>query len=422
MRILIISNLYPPYYVGGYELGCYEAVEWLKASGHQVEVLTSTYGVDEFRYEHGIYRWFRLQVLEAKKTDGLSGFMQLFLIEIEAYLAIKKLFFNFNPDLVYIWNPINIPVSLISFIQRYETPICYFVFDHWLSKWQAEKMQNPWFLMWHRPPKRILSKLGKNLTRFLLKKIGLTLSPNSLNLCCVHFASHYLKDITLQADQSLEHAQVIHWGIKINKYAYKQASSIPHRLLYVGQLVHHKGVHTVIQALSYIVNQKKYPSISLTIAGGTTTPDYEAYVKELVSSLSLEKNVDFIGLIPHEHLISIYQQHDILVFPSVWEEPFGITLLEGMASGLPVVSTANGGSREIVKDEINALTFPKENAELCASKVMRLLDNPELFETLRLNARLEVERQFDFDETMKSIEICLCQTLAKSRDNHNLSE
>ena len=57
MKILVVTNFYPPHYVGGYELGCRDVVEGLRQRGHKVDVLTSTWGVDRPLQEGGVHRW-----------------------------------------------------------------------------------------------------------------------------------------------------------------------------------------------------------------------------------------------------------------------------------------------------------------------------------------------------------------------------
>ena len=89
-------------------------------------------------------------------------------------------------------------------------------------------------------------------------------------------------------------------------------------------------------------------------------PDYDKEIELLVRSLGLERSVRFTGLIPRERLPEIYKQHGTLIFPSVWDEPFSITLLEAMSSGLAVVGTTTGGSAELLADGVNALTFPRQ--------------------------------------------------------------
>jgi len=145
----------------------------------------------------------------------------------------------------------------------------------------------------------------------------------------------------------------------------------------------------------------------LTIVGG---PDYENRIQRLVSSLGLEDNVRFTGLVPRDQLPSVYGEHDILLFPSVWAEPFGLAVLETMSSGLAIVGTATGGSREILKNEDNALTFPKEDVSACAEQVIRLLQDRELLERLRGNGRRTVEDHFRLDQMIDKIDVALKKT------------
>ncbi len=398
MRILAISNYYPPYYIGGYELGCHDAVEGLKARGHDVKVLTSTYGVGKRECDGEIYRW--LQEDLSWVIHRRVNFAKLLRKEVNNQIAFKRLCAIFSPDVVYAWNLTHVCVSLAFIAQRIELPICYFVFDNWLSRWKKDS----WYSMWNSRLRRIISRFGKRLSGSLPSISDLFPASISLDLRNVQFASQYLQGFALQTGMQVKRAKVIHWGVDVNQYPYRRVPNNPKRLLYVGQIVRHKGLHTAVEALRLIVQQHGYRSVFLTVAGGTIVPDYEAYVRRLVSSLNLESNVHFLGFVSHESLPSVYQEHDILLFPSVWDEPFGITLLEGMSSGLAVVGTGTGGSSEILEDEVNALLFPKEDAKACSTQILRLMEDSELFEKLRRNARRTVEERFRFADMMNKIE------------------
>ncbi|MFQ5772284.1 MAG: hypothetical protein ACE5HX_17245, partial [bacterium] len=80
MRILVISNLYPPYFVGGYELGCRDVVDGLKARGHHVKVLTSTYGVNKPEHDSEVYRWLQSDL--GWNTRSLTRFVKLLRKEV----------------------------------------------------------------------------------------------------------------------------------------------------------------------------------------------------------------------------------------------------------------------------------------------------------------------------------------------------
>jgi glycosyltransferase involved in cell wall biosynthesis len=80
----------------------------------------------------------------------------------------------------------------------------------------------------------------------------------------------------------------------------------------------------------------------------------------------------FLGRVPREELPAVYRAHDVLAFPSTWREPFGLTHLEAMASGLPVVSTLAGGQREFLVPGENCLAFETEDAAGLADALDRL--------------------------------------------------
>src|SRR5215210_2495475 len=103
MRILVISNFYPPHFIGGYEIGCRDVVEELKARGHQARVLTSTYGVGVPRHDGGVYRWLEAD-FESDAQAGVRGLIKLLRRESVNRRAINRLCKRFKPDLVYAWN------------------------------------------------------------------------------------------------------------------------------------------------------------------------------------------------------------------------------------------------------------------------------------------------------------------------------
>lgn len=408
MRILCISNFYPPYFIGGYELGCQDIANGLKERGHEVKVLTSTYGVGGPCCDGEIYRW--LQADFGWDTSSYHRFASFFRKEITNQIAFRRLYTTFAPDIVYFWNLTHVSVSLAFTAQRMSPSVCYYVFDNWLSHWERDI----WFSLWNGSSRSSIRGRGKTILSAIWRAIGLLPSLKSLDLSNVLFASQYLKNVALQAGKHVEDAKILYWGIDAQRYSFKKKSPHRKRLLFVGQIVPHKGMHTAIEALNRIVKQHGCGSASLTIVGGSIVPDYEAQVRRLVVSLGLEDCIKFMGCLSRDHLPHLYQEHDILIFPSVWDEPFGITLLEAMSSGLAVVCTATGGSAEICKDGFNAMVFPKQDAQACADQIMRLIRNPELFERIRRNGRHTVEEKFIFKNTMDSVENSLLTILKGS--------
>lgn len=142
---------------------------------------------------------------------------------------------------------------------------------------------------------------------------------------------------------------------------------IPNRLLFVGGIEERKGLEVLINAL-YTV-KKTIPNITLSVVGGVRSPFYYADIVKLICDLKLDKNVNFIGKVNDDKLMAEYSNSSIYISPS-FEESEGITILEAMATGTPVIATRSGGSESIIKDNVDGLLVKKGNAEELALKIL----------------------------------------------------
>ena len=154
-------------------------------------------------------------------------------------------------------------------------------------------------------------------------------------------------------------------------------------------------------AIEAILHLKKmnaaFENTVLTIVGGTTKPDYLESLRAKVRDLGLDQNVIFMGPVARHKLLEIFQEHNIQIFPSLWEEPLGLAMLEGMAMGLPIVATGTGGSGEALIHGESALIYQKDNALGCAKAIARLIEDENLFETIRKGGRELVEKTFNVE-------------------------
>lgn len=114
---------------------------------------------------------------------------------------------------------------------------------------------------------------------------------------------------------------------------------------------------------------------------------------------------------PHDQVPALYRTHDIFVFPSIWQEPFGLTPLEAMASGTPGISTVNGGHGEFIKDRINALVFKEDDAGILAQQVYSLIENDELQQQITATARQMVTKLFSMDRYVNELETFLSESV-----------
>lgn len=130
-------------------------------------------------------------------------------------------------------------------------------------------------------------------------------------------------------------------------------------LAFSGRLIPEKGILELVEAMSML---KDEPNIKLLVMGssffaGDTNND-DAFISELKSRTSeIAERIRFTGYIRHELIPDYLRLSDVAVVPSTWDDPFPTTVLEGMAAGLPVITTNRGGIPEMVTNQ-NAIVIP----------------------------------------------------------------
>jgi glycosyltransferase involved in cell wall biosynthesis len=159
-----------------------------------------------------------------------------------------------------------------------------------------------------------------------------------------------------------------------------------------------KGCDVSIKALRII--KERYPDVILVLAGTKNIIDWSqtqqkdiAYMVNLVEFLGLRDNV-LIDVFSLKDMPAIYAASMVCMYPSTVSEPFGLTMLEALASARPMIVTETGGMPEIIKDGINGFIVPVKDFESLASRIVQLLANKELRERLGYTGRQMVEQQY----------------------------
>ena len=140
------------------------------------------------------------------------------------------------------------------------------------------------------------------------------------------------------------------------------------RILTVGRLVERKGFADVIRALAWV------PDAELVIVGGAPDgPDpYADRLRELAARCRVTDRVTLAGAVPAAEMPRWYRSADVLV-AAPWYEPFGLTPLEAMACGVPVVAAAVGGLKDTVVDGVTGDLVPRRDPRLLGATLRRLL-------------------------------------------------
>jgi glycosyltransferase involved in cell wall biosynthesis len=166
-------------------------------------------------------------------------------------------------------------------------------------------------------------------------------------------------------------------------------------LLCVAHIIRRKGILSLVEAFALL----KAAGIRLHLAGALDIePDYVAQVRALAEKQGAADRVIFHGLRRPAELGPLFSQAGIFVFPSL-QEGFGISLLEAMYYGLPIVTSNLSAIPELVEEGVNGLLVPPGEAKPMADAIQRLLDDPKLRETLGHRGRQLVESKFHWETT-----------------------
>lgn len=167
----------------------------------------------------------------------------------------------------------------------------------------------------------------------------------------------------------------------------------PLRILFLGRLEQRKGIETIAGAFPQIWAQ--YPDITLTLVGNDTAnirgfSSARKYLESVFVQMNCAEAVHFANHVPLKQLPEIFQAHDIVWVPSLYDN-YPLICLEAMACCKAVVVSDSGGLPEMVHHDETGLVFETGNADALAQQTLRLCASPELRQHLGENARAHCE-------------------------------
>lgn len=221
---------------------------------------------------------------------------------------------------------------------------------------------------------------------------------------------------------SLNYTRTIYHGINARKYAFNGTGG--KNLLWTGRAVPEKGLDTVLLIAKKL---KKYTRIFPMLRDEYLQWFHDEVVKKRDLIVQIVKvYIDFN--VTRSSLVTEYQNSKLFLFPLRWEEPFGLTLIESMACGTPIVAYARGSIPEIVKDgETGFLVnssdddirgnwiIKKTGIEGLCEAVERIYAMPEdQYKQMRLNCRAHVEKNFTVEHMVDQYVEVYKEILAKN--------
>ena len=433
VRILFLSNLYPPHVEGGAEILASNIAAGLERLGHEVFVLTSkeperrwqrakspltsaaARAAGNWENEH---IWHILEYTPTVHFDRrrslwsqckkLLNFYRRYHNAANAQ-KLREMIAATSPDILYIWEITGIGVtSLLKVLPEFKIPIVFHLGSYWL--------------LYARSPETEQSRLRIRWLKQLL--IGPVPELTWTSMIAV---SATVKQEYVQAGFDPKRIEVIYNGIDPRFLTFPRSASNDdktYHLLYVGRIQVEKGILIILKALNLLmhdlnetttVNETsgnaillcaqhlEEPALRLHIIGDGD----QAYVNELktfVREKGLEEQVIFHGKIPQHELIKYYDHSQIMLVPSLWEEPFGLVIAEAMARGLPVIASNVGGPSEIITHGKNGLLVEAGDECALAVAISQLIQDPDKRQRFGEAARATVQERFVIGETVNRVE------------------
>lgn len=399
MRILVLSNLFPPEFVGGAELLCAQVCTHLRDRGHDVTVLSSGEAAPSDRTPGlRVERRLRLTRRFGTPASAITPFDRWQTYrhnyrETRALLALESF------DVVFAWSQRRLSLGAARAASDAGARLAFSYNDDAIAAYAPRPLQ--------LRPRQVARRL---LEQVLTPGDVLGAYPASPSTAI----SLHLKRELASSGIDTRLTQVIYQAIELDRFPCKANPGVvgaPIRLLYVGSLLPEKGVHTAIHGAHTL--QARFGVYTRLEIAGDGLPDYERELRALAAAGPA--SVTFTGRVPHSEVAALYRAHDVLIFASRAREAFGLAQIEAMASGTTVVSTFEGGHGEMLSDGQNCLTFPEDDAVALTNCLSRLVADPQLGPGLARRARAQVARHFSFDRYISELEQFL-QSAAKESD------
>jgi glycosyltransferase involved in cell wall biosynthesis len=420
MKILVVTNLYPPHHAGTFDLRCESLVNHLKLRGHQVRVLTSTHGMQVAQQGGEVER--RLSLNGVYDHPLVTSYNELKKLETHNHEVLRDSLQSFAPEVVLVFSLAGISKSFLFSLRHGGVPTVFDVADHWMT---LEVRNDPWLRWWNHPATNLARKalefsgqrnslddlaptrLMKGYDRMPELYVDRPV-PNSLNAFRfdrIYFASPALKESAEAAGFQVGQAEVIYPGIATQNFIgeVKPGSAVMEKFLIVSPLHKRSGVLTAVKALQQLRQSQIKASLSLYGKGDSN------YVAELRSLIALKQlPVEFLTTSNQvRDLPAVYRRHDALLYTSEEAEPFSSTVIEAMAAGLPVIGTAIGGTRELLRHGENSFTYSPGDAYELATRIQELQLSPALRTQVAETAQAEVLAQFNETNVTDRIEAFL---------------
>jgi glycosyltransferase involved in cell wall biosynthesis len=366
LKILVISNFYPPAHIGGYEIACRDTVDFLRSRGHDVQVLCGNRS-EGLNNETAAHVSRTLQYIDYAQPS----FMQSLQVEYHNHQLTRATLEQFQPQLVYLWNQQYLSLGCSMAVQKSGLPKLYEIGDFW-------------------PRAYLRNNLASRCKRMIKTWLpGLAYAPLDLGPCIA--VSQWVGK-ELQENFQAHDITVIPNGTHVADLD-RSIANQPARFLIAGRLCAEKGVSEAIKAFTMLCKHTS-PSAPLQLdCIGPIDNHYKALLLEQIRQAGMQDCIHILP--PSTNMKTVYESHDVLLMPTMARECFGLVIIEAMAHGMAVIANNHYGPAEIINDGKNGLLVTPGDVGSLYNAMQKLVDQPALFHSLAMQGFNTVRHFYD---------------------------
>jgi len=295
------------------------------------------------------------------------------IIDKKVFSFLKDLIYQIKPDLIHSHlKQADVWLSILKWRKKISVPVVATLHSY------SDEYHNRYGLTWNKKAKYTFYYW---LTKFICNELDAFISI-SKGIANLFLEAGLLKD---------DKITVVYHGTKIEEGSREEGlKPFNWKLVLVGRLVHFKGHHYAIEAVSFL--QEKYPHISLDFFGAG--PE-EHNLKQKIKKLGLQGQIHFNGF--KADIVQHLKEYDIALIPSIGE-PFGLVFFDAFKACLPVVAFNLAASNEIIKHGINGLLAKPYDSKHLGEQIDILFKDQELRSSIARNAKKILKEDFNIQK------------------------
>jgi len=218
-----------------------------------------------------------------------------------------------------------------------------------------------------------------------------------------------------------EKIRIHYYGIKLAQFNYveRDLTATPVRILFAGSLTDRKGVEDILCAFAQIANQRSHIELRFVGSG-----PLRSKLEQMARDWDIDDRVSFAGFVPHENLQEELNQAHIFCHPSRIlkngdKEGIPTTIVEAMATGLPIVTTKHAGIPEMVRDGEDGFVVAERDINAISQAILTLLDKPDLRVQMGRRATRQAQQKADAVQLTAELEAIYSDVMATTRVSHS---